>query len=118
MKTILKLEELGMFLLGIYLFSVLPFSWRLFFALFLVPDIGMLGYLINPKAGAFTYNLFHHKGFAILLYITGIYVSSPVLQLSGSILFTHAAFDRILGYGLKYEKGFIFTHLGNIGNKK
>lgn len=38
------------------------------------------------------------------------------LQLAGIILFAHAAFDRILGYGLKYERGFKFTHLGEIGN--
>ncbi|HZJ19645.1 MAG TPA: DUF4260 family protein [Pricia sp.] len=24
--------------------------------------------------------------------------------------------DRIFGYGLKYNKGFKFTHLGEIGN--
>lgn len=30
--------------------------------------------------------------------------------------FPHAAMDRIFGYGLKYEKGFKYTHLGEIGN--
>jgi len=39
MKTILKLEELGMFLIGIIFFSFLPFSWWWFLILFLLPDI-------------------------------------------------------------------------------
>lgn len=118
MKTTLQLEEIAMLGLGIYLFSLLSYPWWLFLALFLVPDIGMLGYIINNKVGALSYNIFHHKGIAILIYITGIYISNELVQLSGIILFTHAAFDRILGYGLKYEKGFKFTHLGKIGKKK
>ena len=118
MKTTLQLEEIAMLGLGIYLFSLLSYPWWLFLALFLVPDIGMLGYIINNKVGALSYNIFHHKGIAILIYITGIYISNELVQLSGIILFTHAAFDRILGYGLKYEKGFKFTHLGEIGKKE
>jgi hypothetical protein len=40
------------------------------------------------------------------------------MQLIGVIMFSHAAFDRLLGYGLKYEEGFKFTHLGAIGISK
>jgi hypothetical protein len=29
----------------------------------------------------------------------------------------HIGMDRALGYGLKYQKGFGFTHLGRIGGK-
>ncbi len=117
MKTTLQLEELAMLVLGIYLFSLLSFSWWLFLALFLVPDIGMLGYIINTKIGTFSYNIFHHKGIAIVIYLIGVYLSNEYLLLCGIILFSHSAFDRILGYGLKYEKGFKFTHLGEIGKK-
>lgn len=115
MKTTLKLEELGMLLLGMFLFSTLEFNWWVFAALFFVPDIGMLGYLFGNKAGAIGYNLFHHKGIAILVYLAGLYFTSEGLQLAGLVLFSHASFDRILGYGLKYEEGFKFTHLGEIG---
>jgi len=112
MKTILKLEELAMFGLGIYLFSLLPYAWWWFLVLILAPDIGMIGYLFGSKTGAIVYNLFHHKAIAIVIYVLGVYLSMPLLQLIGVILFAHAAFDRILGYGLKYNKGFKFTHLG------
>ncbi|MEC3964322.1 DUF4260 domain-containing protein [Flagellimonas halotolerans] len=116
MKTVLKLEELMMFALGIYFFSLLDYAWWWFLVLILTPDIGMLGYLFGNKAGAFFYNLSHHKGVALLIYLAGVYFSIPLCQLIGVILFTHSAFDRILGYGLKYDKGFKFTHLGEIGN--
>lgn len=115
MKTVLKLEEILMFVLGIYLFNQLDYAWWWFLALILAPDIGMLGYLLGNKAGAFTYNLFHHKGMAIIVYLLGSYFSIPLCQLIGVILFSHSALDRALGYGLKYDKGFKFTNLGEIG---
>jgi hypothetical protein len=116
MKTVLKLEEAMMFVLGIYLFGTLDYAWWWFLVLILTPDIGIVGYLFGNKIGALSYNLFHHKGIAILVYLAGAYFSIPLCQLIGIILFSHASLDRMLGYGLKYEKGFKFTHLGEIGN--
>lgn len=115
MKTILKLEELGLFILGIYLFSLLNFEWWWFLVLILVPDFSMIGYIFNTKIGAFLYNIFHHRGIAVLLYIIGCYFKIEILQLTGIILFSHSSMDRIFGYGLKYESGFKYTHLGEIG---
>jgi Domain of unknown function (DUF4260) len=34
------------------------------------------------------------------------------------IWLAHIGFDRALGYGLKYEVGFSFTHLGRVGKTK
>ncbi|MUP44645.1 DUF4260 family protein [Gramella sp. BOM4] len=116
MKLSLKMEEFAMLLLGVWAFSLLNYSWWWFAGLFFLPDIGMLGYLANDKIGAICYNIFHHKGIAIGLGLTGIFIQSTELQLAGIILFSHSSFDRMLGYGLKYEKGFKFTHLGEIGN--
>ncbi|MGB5435409.1 MAG: DUF4260 domain-containing protein [Maribacter sp.] len=116
MKTLIKLEEFMMFLLGIFMFGLLGYPWWWFLALILVPDIGMLGYLFGNRIGAITYNLFHHKGLAIILYFAGMYFSATFIQLAGIIIFSHASLDRVLGYGLKYNKGFKYTHLGEIGN--
>ncbi|PWT99714.1 MAG: DUF4260 domain-containing protein, partial [Bacteroidetes bacterium] len=41
--------------------------------------------------------------------------SNSAIQLIGTILWSHSCMDRIFGYGLKYENGFKFTHLGVIG---
>lgn len=116
MKKIIKTEELAMLVLGIWMFSLYNISWWWFIGFFLVPDIGMLGYLINNRWGAFLYNIFHHKAIAIGIGLLGFYLKLQVLEIAGIILFAHSSFDRMLGYGLKYEKGFKFTHLGEIGN--
>lgn len=113
MNNLLKLEELAVFGCSIYLLTLIDaqLSWWAYPLLYLAPDIGMLGYLISKKIGAVTYNLFHHKGVAIVVVIVGLLGNKYVL-LAGIILFGHAAMDRFFGYGLKYFKGFKYTHLG------
>jgi hypothetical protein len=115
MKNILKLEELAMFLFSIYLFNQLHFAWWWYLALILLPDIGMIGYALNNQIGAACYNLAHHKGIALAVYVTGLYVHSETAQLVGIVLFGHSSMDRMMGYGLKYNQGFRFTHLGELG---
>ncbi|PKA82585.1 uncharacterized protein DUF4260 [Ulvibacter sp. MAR_2010_11] len=117
MEITLKIEEVAQFGLGIFLFSQLDFSWWVFPALLLLPDIGMLGYLANPKTGAITYNLFHNKAIAIVFFVGGMLFLGEMYTLAGVILFSHAAMDRALGYGLKYPDSFKNTHLGRIGQK-
>lgn len=117
MKKLLILEEIAQFLLGVYLFSQLDFAWWWFLALILTPDLSMIGYLINPKIGAWCYNFFHHKFLAIFVLILGYYIENQIIILAGTILFAHSAMDRIFGYGLKYEDSFTNTHLGKIGKK-
>jgi len=114
-KRVIQLEELAMFLLSIYLFSQLSFKWWWFPLLILTPDISMIAYAFDDKAGAVIYNIFHHKALAITLYIFGSYFPNELLQLAGIILFGHSSMDRMLGYGLKTYQGFKFTHLGVIG---
>lgn len=115
MRLTLKFEELAMFLLGIFAFSRLDFAWWWFPVLFLAPDLSMFGYASGHKTGAFLYNLFHHKALAIGLWIFGFIYQHESIQLIAVILFAHSAFDRMLGFGLKYESGFKNTHLGKIG---
>jgi hypothetical protein len=115
MKNFIKLEEWVMLGLGFYLFTLLPYAWWWFFVFLLAPDVGMLGYIFGNKSGAVVYNTFHHKGLAIVIYIFGAYLSFPLLQGVGIIIFSHASLDRALGYGLKFKKGFKYTHLGELG---
>jgi hypothetical protein len=115
MEKVIKLEELGLLLLGIYLFNQLEYAWWWFLVLILAPDFSMIGYLFGNRIGAICYNIAHHRGIAIVLYFVGIYTSTTILQLLAVMLFAHSAMDRMLGYGLKYEKGFRYTHLGEIG---
>ena len=116
MKTYLKVEELAMTVVGIYFLTVynLGLPLWLWAILFFAPDIGMLGYLVNNKVGALTYNLFHHKGIAIAFAIIGYNMNNELLIAIGVLLFAHSSFDRIWGYGLKYPDSFKNTHLGSL----
>jgi hypothetical protein len=123
MKNPLKLEELLLFGLALFLFSGLDYGWGWFAPLFFAPDLSMLGYLVNPRLGAWTlrqaqggaYNLIHHKGVSVSLYVLGYLLSIPWLMFAGTILLGHSSLDRVMGYGLKHEDVFQNTHLGRIG---
>ena len=128
MKNLLRLEELAQFLLCLAALAYLGVPWWCYLLLFLGPDIGMLGYLVNSQVGAFTYNLLHHKALALLVLFIGIYgnvttlfegsVLWEILTNTGLILYGHASMDRIFGYGLKFGDNFHHTHLGWIGKGK
>ena len=106
--------------IAIYLLTIynLHLSFWIWAILFFTPDIGMLGYLVNTKVGAVTYNLFHHKGIAIALGASGYYFHNDVMVAIGILLFAHSSFDRMLGYGLKYQDSFKNTHLGSLEKSK
>lgn len=117
MNNLLKLEELGQFLLSIILFNQLDYAWWIFPICILLPDLSMIGYLVNTKIGAWGYNFFHHKFVAITILILGFWFNHSLLTLAGVVLFGHSAMDRIFGYGLKFNDNFKNTHLGWIGKK-
>ena len=101
MKTLIKLEEVGLVVLAFYLFLALDYAWWWFPILFFVPDISLLGYLINQKLGANIYNVVHHKALAILFYLLGSFTHIAALQLAGVVMFGHSSFDRALGFELQ-----------------
>ncbi|SKC53167.1 DUF4260 domain-containing protein [Ohtaekwangia koreensis] len=117
MKKLTQLEEFVMFITTLLLFYWLGLSWWWFIGCILLPDLGMIGYLHNARTGAWMYNFFHHRAIAIVIGLIGYFLGNTVLEFAGLILFSHSAMDRMLGYGLKYESGFKFTHLGEIGQK-
>jgi Domain of unknown function (DUF4260) len=120
MKYIIRLEEAAMFaasLLGLYYLNAN--GWY-YLVVFLGPDISMVGYIVSNVAGAAMYNLFHHKAVAIAFFVAGLLMPNELIMIIGIILFGHSSMDRMFGYGLKFDKGFKYTHLGTIGkyNKK
>lgn len=118
MQTLLRLEEAALAALAVWLFVRLDVAWWWLAVFFLAPDLSMLGYLAGPRAGALLYNLAHHQGVAVVLYLAGALVASTTLQAAGLILLAHSSVDRILGYGLKYSDSFQHTHLGWIGRRR
>jgi hypothetical protein len=114
-RTYLKLENLAVFILSVLLYSNTGHKWWIFFALFLVPDLSMLPYLANPRAGAISYNLVHNYALplAIAAACIGLHHSEFLPYLL--IWTAHIGIDRFLGYGLKYPEAFGRTHLGTLG---
>jgi len=117
MNILLRLEEAGFFILTIYLFTLLPYPWWVYPLLLFIPDISILGYMINPVAGSYLYNFIHHRGIALVLYVCGLVLSRPLPALFGLMLFAHSSLDRMFGYGLRHPTGFRDTHLGRIGKE-
>ncbi len=116
-KTILKLEGLCILAVAVFFFTQTNGDWRLFALLFLMPDLAFLGYLFNPKVGAFTYNCTHSIIGAAILLVFSVLVASEIAISVSIIWVAHIGFDRTLGYGLKYGNSFHNTHLGKIGFK-
>lgn len=112
-----RLEGLLLLCFSLFLYGSESSNWWLFGALFLVPDVSMLGYLINPKIGAFCYNAFHSLVFPILLFLSGSIADLSAVWLISLVWVAHIGMDRALGYGLKYNDDFKHTHLGRIGKK-
>jgi hypothetical protein len=115
MGLLLKLENAAFALVAIALYSWIGASWWLFAILILAPDLGFLGYLFGPKAGAATYNALHVTALPLGLGLAGLFFASNLSVAVALIWLAHIGIDRAFGYGLKYPAGFAFTHLGRIG---
>jgi len=111
---LLLLEEAALLIASLLLYSHLHFSWLLFAILFLAPDLFMLGYLANPRLGAALYNLGHVLFVPLALFAIALAAHRPLWSAIAIIWFSHIAFDRVLGYGLKYPSRFNDTHLQHI----
>jgi hypothetical protein len=110
----LRAEGLAALALSALIYGHSGLRWWIFFALLLTPDLSMLGYLLNARAGAAAYNIVHSYvlplGLAAAAIALGRNDAVPYL----CIWTAHIGLDRMLGYGLKYPSGFGETHLGTL----
>jgi hypothetical protein len=110
-SLLLRLEGTALFLCAAFFYHSLRASWILFVALFLWPDILMLGYLVNAKLGSRFYNLVHTDVLPAALAASSYALHQPYLLAFALIWLGHIGLDRALGYGLKYPTFFKDTHL-------
>lgn len=119
MKYTLKLEQLVIFLAATFsYFYYFDGSWEYYALLFFAPDLAFLFMLLGREWTVIAYNLLHHQGLAILLIFIGLLASSDITLHIGLIFLAHSAFDRIVGYGLKFADSLDHTHLGWVGKSK
>lgn len=108
----LRVESLLLLGAALVLYRHLGCGWERFFVLFLVPDVSFVGYLGGARVGAVAYNAAHALVGPLALAVAGMWL--PALLPYALIWLAHVGFDRALGYGLKYERGFGATHLGHL----
>jgi len=115
LRTLLRLEGLTLFAGMTLLYAVWGGSWWIYLILFLLPDLSFVAYLADPRTGAIVYNAAHCYMAPMALMVVGFGTASPLLLSIAMIWLAHIGVDRALGYGLQYQAGFGFTHLGRIG---
>ena len=109
---ILRLEGAAAMTAALAAYARFGEGWAVFAVLFLVPDLSMLGYFGGRKLGAAAYNAGHSYLIPAALGALGLILSQPALVGIALIWIAHIGFDRMLGYGLKYDTAFGRTHLG------
>lgn len=113
-KWLLHVEGGAVLLLAGILYHQSQGGWLLFALLFLVPDLFMIGYLFSKRAGAILYNLAHTYTVP-LLWLVVVWANGPIwYRWLGLIWMAHIGWDRLIGYGLKYETDFKDTHLQRV----
>ena len=117
-QTLLRLEGLAVAAVSVLLYMQTGASWWLFAALWLLPDLSMLGYLKSSCWGARGYNAVHTYVLPLTLALASLVVHAHALLPVALIWINHIGLDRLLGYGLKYADGFGFTHLGQLGKRQ
>jgi hypothetical protein len=113
--TWLRLEGVAALAAGTAVYATLGGDWLWFVPALLLVDLSAIGYLANPRVGAFTYDLFHNWAIGLAVLAVGLAVSLPILALAGAVLIAHVGMDRSVGYGLKLATAFKDTHLGRMG---
>jgi hypothetical protein len=116
-RSLLRLEGFAVAALTAALYARTGASWWLFAALWLTPDLSMLGYLYRPCWGARFYNAAHTYVLPGVLAVCALLLHASALLPFALIWANHIGVDRMLGYGLKYSDGFGFTHLGRLGKR-
>jgi hypothetical protein len=118
-RLLLRLEGLGVAAVTALLFARTGVSWWWFVALWLVPDLSMLGYLAGACRGARIYNALHTYVGPVVLGVSAYLLRANLTVAAIALIWAnHIGVDRLLGYGLKYGEGFGFTHLGRVGKER
>jgi hypothetical protein len=114
----LRLEGAAVFVAALVAYGWLGGPWLLVIPLLLLPDVSAIGYLRNPRLGAFTYNLVHNWAFGLGLLGVGLAAVSTPIEILGIVAIAHTGMDRAVGYGLKLPTSFQDTHLGRMGRER
>ena len=107
-----RLEGTALLVAAIVMYGHWQFSWKVYALYFFLPDLSILMYYKDPRTGGIAYNVAHALLLPVLIGLFGVVSNSPIAQQTALIWVSHIAFDRTLGWGLKYEDSFCNTDMG------
>lgn len=110
-----RLEGFAILLVSLVLYAATDRGWLLFALLLLIPDLSIAAYWFGNKPGQLVYNAVHNYVLPLLLALLGYQIDHTLLLAISLIWLAHIGMDRTLGYGLKEDAGFAYTHLGRMG---
>jgi hypothetical protein len=110
--VLLRLEGLAVGVISAVLYARSGASWWLFAALWLAPDLSILGYFAGPCRGSRIYNAAHTYTIPVTLAVCALLFHANAVLPLAVIWVNHIGVDRMMGYGLKFSNGFDWTHLG------
>lgn len=114
-RIILRIEYvLAAIAVTIVFVGVEHYAWWWLIVLFFVFDVGLVGYLFNPKAGSITYNAVHNLIAPATLLALHFIFPAPWLQFVGLLWLFHVCVDRTIGFGLMYGDKFGHSNLATI----
>jgi hypothetical protein len=111
----LQAEGLVVLILSLDLYYLTAGSWWRFCVFFLVPDLSLLAYVVEPAVAARVYNIVHSYTLPLALAVVALAMNQSHVLPYAIIWTAHIGMDRALGFGLKYPEAFGRTHLGTHG---
>src|SRR5438270_11386745 len=108
-RLLLRLEGAALALVAVYAYYSVGGTWWLFAALILVPDVSLLAYFVNTRAGSIAYNALHVTLGPLICGALGFLL--PSFDLISIALFwaAHIGIERALGLCLMYGENFVLS---------
>jgi hypothetical protein len=116
-RPLLHFEGATVLAVSIWAYHQSHGNWFLFALLFLAPDLSIVGYAFNARAGSIAYNAIHTYVGPLLLAAFALATDRAAAFQIALIWIAHIGFDRLLGYGPEYPTRFKDTHLNPVRHR-
>jgi hypothetical protein len=113
-RILLHLEGLVLLLAALILYGNQNFSWGSFALFLLAPDLAIIPYAINKRAGQIVYNIAHTTILPLALALYSVMNANDMGLQASLIWFAHIGMDHLFGYGFKYPGSFKETHFSRV----
>lgn len=109
-----RVDAAVIFTLAVTTIALTHGGWTQFALLLFVPDVSMLGYLVNRRVGAAMYNAGHMHAVPVAILVWSITTGHTAWMTPALTWVAHIAMDQAFGYGLKLPTAFKDTVLGRL----